>query len=87
LDGQDGTTLIERAFFSHECRSLPADDPNLNLRRRLADQRRYPERSRMGDLLLFVAFAFILRVFSPKIACQVPKPLKSNKQKKIEVAF
>ena len=41
MDGPGGATLKKRTFFSHERRSLPADDPNLNLRRRLADQRRY----------------------------------------------
>jgi hypothetical protein len=33
------------------------------------------------DLLLFVALAFIFRVFTPKIACQAPKthnPLPTN---------
>jgi len=40
-----------------------------------------------GDLLLFVAFAFIFRVFSPKIACQAPKPPNPMKKKKIELAF
>ena len=39
------------------------------------------------DLLLFVDLTFIFCVFSPKIACQVPKPPKSNKQNKIELAF
>jgi hypothetical protein len=36
-----------------------------------------------GDLLFFVAFAIIFGVFSPKIACQVPTPPKSNKANKI----
>jgi hypothetical protein len=40
-----------------------------------------------GDPLLFVSFAIIFRVFRPKIACQVPKPSKSHKQNKIELAF
>jgi hypothetical protein len=35
------------------------------------------------SLLLFVVFATIFCVFSPKLACQVPKTLKLNKQKKI----
>jgi hypothetical protein len=40
-----------------------------------------------GDLLLFVLFATIFRVFSPKIACQVPNPPNSFQQKEIELAF
>ena len=43
--------------------------------------------SRSGNLLLFVAFTSFFRVFSPKIACQVPKPPNSLKPKKIELAF
>jgi hypothetical protein len=38
-------------------------------------------------LPLFFAFAFSFRVFSPKIVCQAPKPLKPNKQNKIELAY
>jgi hypothetical protein len=38
----------------------------------------------MGDLLLFVAVAFIFCVFRPKIACQVPKPPKPNKPQEIQ---
>jgi hypothetical protein len=49
-----------------------------------------PERSPTGeatDLLPF-AFAvdFFFRVFSPKIACQAPKPPKPHKAKRIELA-
>jgi hypothetical protein len=40
-----------------------------------------------GDLLLFVAFAFIFRVFSPKFACQAPKPLKPFPDSDIHVAY
>jgi hypothetical protein len=40
-----------------------------------------------GDLLLFVAFAFIFRVFGPKIACQVPKPPKSFTINNLHLAF
>jgi hypothetical protein len=39
----------------------------------------------MGDLLLFVVVTIIFCVFGPEIACQVPKPLNSLKQK--EIAF
>jgi hypothetical protein len=41
----------------------------------------------MRDLLLFVTLAFIFGIFCPKIACQVQKSPKSNKQNKIELAF
>jgi hypothetical protein len=40
-----------------------------------------------GDLLLFLILATIFCVFSPKIACQVPKPPNSLNQKEIELAF
>jgi hypothetical protein len=40
-----------------------------------------------GDLLLFLALAFIFFKFLPKIACQAPKPPKSLKQKEIKLAF
>jgi hypothetical protein len=33
----------------------------------------------------FLLLHFFLCVFGPKLACQAPKPLKSNKQKEIEV--
>jgi hypothetical protein len=33
-----------------------------------------------------LALAFIFRVFSPKIACQAPKPPNYHKAKEIELA-
>jgi hypothetical protein len=40
-----------------------------------------------GDLLLFVAFTFFSSDFSPKIACQVQKPLNPLQANDIQVAF
>jgi hypothetical protein len=42
-----------------------------------------PERSRMGDLFLFVTFTTFFCKNSPEIACQVPKPPNKHKRNKI----
>jgi hypothetical protein len=47
---------------------------------------RQPEKAPL-DLLLFVGLAFCFRVFSPKNACQAPKPSKLFRNKEIGVAF
>ena len=47
------------------------------------------ERSPKGEAIESIAFPFAVvffLVFSPKIACQAPKPPKSFKQKNIELA-
>ena len=40
-----------------------------------------------NDLLLFLPFAFIFCVFSPKIACQVPKPPNRLKPRVFRLAY
>jgi hypothetical protein len=50
-------------------------------------RRACPERSRTTDLTYFLILAFIFRIFSPKIACQAPKPPKPLKSKEIELEF
>lgn len=44
MNSPDETTLIERTLFFDESRSLPSDDPNLNVRRLPTDQWRYHAR-------------------------------------------
>jgi hypothetical protein len=48
----------------------------------------WSEARRAKRLIIAFAFAveFIFRVFSPKIACQPPKPSKHHKAKEIELA-
>jgi hypothetical protein len=43
-------------------------------------------RGEATESIAFVFAVIFFRVFSPKIACQVPKPPKSFKQKEIELA-
>jgi hypothetical protein len=48
---------------------------------------RDPNEPEATESIAFISPAIFLLPFSAKIACQAPKPLKSNKQNKIELAF
>jgi hypothetical protein len=53
---------------------------------RSAEGRNEARRAKCLILLPLFLQLFFFSEFSPKIACQVPKPPKSNKQKRIELA-